>query len=486
MRVVACILVLSTVAIAAASVAQGPALGRYERLAREIFRELVEIRSTESGAGSTPAAEAMARRLLAAGYPAGDVQVAGPSLRKQNVVARLHGRTGARPVLLFAHLDVVEARKEDWSAELDPFRFTELDGYFYGRGAQDMKDCVAILVANFVRWKQEGWIPERDVILALTADEEAGDENGVQWLARTRRDLIDAEYAINADIGDFRSKNGRPYVASIAAAEKTYTELELIATNPGGHASLPRSDNAVLDLAMALERIARFQFPAMPSELTRAQFAAMARLEQGQTAADMDAVAESRADAIARLSHDPYNNALLRTTCVATMLEGGHAPNALPQSARAVLNCRLLPGHPKEDVLRAITEAVGTSRVKVRWQFEIPAAPASRLRPDVMSGLEMVAHEMWPGVAVMPVLELSSSDAVYLRAAGIPTYGMSGVFIDVDNLRAHGKDERIRVRDFYAGLEFYDRLVRALAGAGGRRPGGGARHEEVFGGVRAR
>lgn len=448
-------------------VAQTSTLSQYQQVARDIFRELVEIKSTQSGVGSTPAAEAVARRLLAAGYPSPDVHIIGPSGRKQNLVVHLHGKTNAKPILLFVHLDVVEARKEDWSPDLDPFRLVEHDGYFYGRGTQDIKDCVAILVTNFIRWKQEGWVPERDLILALTADEEDGDADGLQWLLQNHRDIIDAEYALNVDVdpADFRSKDGKPYFASIVVAEKKYTELELRSMNRGGHGSLPRKDNAIYDLVFALDRVRQFQFPASLSEITRAQFAAMAKLESGQVAADMKAVAENPDDdAIARLSQDPYYNALLRTTCVPTMIEGGHATNALPQSARAVLNCRLLPGQSKEDVLRRLVAAIGSSRIQATWQFEVIDTPASKLRPDVVSTLENVTQQLWPGVIVIPLLDVGASDAVFLRSAGIPTYGVSGVFLDGDDVRAHGRDERIRVRDFYAGLEFYDRFVKALAG----------------------
>lgn len=447
-------------------VAQVSALSPYQQFARDIFRELIEIKSTESGVGSTPAAEAVARRLLAAGYPAADVHLLGPSPRKQNVVVRLHGRSKAKPILLFGHLDVVEARKEDWPPDLDPFRFIERDGYFYGRGTQDDKDSVAILVANFIRWKQEGWVPERDLVLALTADEETGNANGVEWLVRNHREMIDPGYALNVDAGDFQSKQGKPQFASISIAEKKYTELELRSTDRGGHGSLPRDDNPIYELAFALDRIRQLRFPASLSELTRSQFASMAKLESGQLAADMKAVAEdpTNAAAVARLSQDPHYNALLRTTCVPTLVEGGHAANALPQSARAVLNCRLLPGGSKQDVLRAVVAAIPSSQIQAAWQFEMPDAPPSMLRPEVVTALRSVTQQLWPGVPVIPVLDTGASDAVFLRAAGIPTYGISGVFLDEDDVRSHGRDERIRVRDFYAGLEFYDRFVKALAG----------------------
>jgi len=314
----------------------------------------VEIKSTESGVGSTPAAEAMSRRLLTAGFLAADVLVIGPAARKKNLVARLHGKGKDKPLLLLAHLDVVEARREDWSPDLDPFRFVEREGYFYGRGTQDIKDCAAILVTNFIRWKEEGWVPDRDLILALTADEERSDlDDGIRWLLENHRELIKAEYALNPDSGDFQSKDGKPYIVTLAAAEKKYTTLQLQTTNPGGHGSLPRKDNAIFELTGALQRLANFQFPPMLNEVTRAQFAAMARLESGQLAADMKVVAQNPgdADAVARLSQDAHYNALLRTTCVPTLLEGGsctqcappasHSGAQLPHPARPCIDRRL-------------------------------------------------------------------------------------------------------------------------------------------------
>jgi acetylornithine deacetylase/succinyl-diaminopimelate desuccinylase-like protein len=443
-----------------------PPPSQYQQLARAIFQELVEIKSTESGVGSTPAAEAISRRLLAAGFPTADVLVIGPTERKKNLVARLHGNGKDKPLLLLAHLDVVEARREDWSPDIDPFRFVERDGYFYGRGTQDIKDCAAILVTNFIRWKQEGWVPDRDVILALTADEERSDlDDGIRWLLENHRELIDAEYALNPDSGDFQSKNGKPYMATCAAAEKKFAILQLQITNPGGHASLPRKDNAIFQLTAALQRLANFQFPPMLNEVTRAQFAAMARLESGQLADDMKAVAQNPGDpdAVARLSQDAHYNALLRTTCVPTLLEGGHAPNALPQRAVAVLNCRILPGHASADVLRSITQTIADDKIEVKWQFiESTDWPASPVRPEVLSAMSEIAQRLWPGISAMPILEPGASDGRFLRDAGIPTYGISGVFIDLDDVREHGRDERIRVRDFYGGLEFYNQFVKIL------------------------
>jgi acetylornithine deacetylase/succinyl-diaminopimelate desuccinylase-like protein len=465
---IAVLLLFSVVDIAAR---QGPlAVDReHQQLAREILQELIALKTTESGLGATPAAEAVARRLRAAGFADTDVQVLGPSERKKNLVARLRGAAAAnvtKPILLLAHLDVVEARAEDWSAGLDPFTLTERDGYFYGRGTQDIKDGAAILTANFIRWRREGWIPRRDIVLALTADEERPDlENGVQWLLQHRRHLIDAEYAINTDSGDFQSRNGQPYVVSLAAAEKTAANLQLEVTNPGGHGSLPRRDNAIYQLAAALERIRNFRFPPVLIDVTRQQFAATATLQSGQVAADMRALARTTdtQDAIARLSQDPYWNALLRTTCVPTEINGGHAPNALPQRVIATLNCRLLPGHPATEVIASIKAVVGDPEINVSWNFlETTEYPASPLRDDILSSMRRVAQQLWPTAVVVPVLETGGTDGRFLRGASISTYGASGVFIDEGDYRAHGRDERIRVRDFYQGVEFYGRFIRAL------------------------
>jgi acetylornithine deacetylase/succinyl-diaminopimelate desuccinylase-like protein len=441
--------------------------GDDRRLARDILQELVEIPTTESGAGSTPAAEAVARRLSAAGFAATDVRLLGPTERKKNLVARLRGTaTGRKPLLLFGHLDVVEARREDWSPDIDPFKLVERDGYFYGRGTQDMKGGVALLVTTFVRWKKEGFVPSRDLVLALTADEEEyGDTNGVAWLLKNDREAIDAEYAVNADAGDFVSKDHRPYQVSLSAAEKKETIVRLETTNRGGHGSQPRPDNAIYELAEALRRIEKLEFPPRTNEVTRAELAGLAALGAAPVAADLKAAAGEAPDpgAVLRLSQDPYYNALLRTTCVATQLEAGHGPSALPQRARAVVNCRILPGEAAADVLRTLREAIANDRVRAEWQFFEPRDwPASPLRPDVVSALKTVVEGLWPGVVIVPGMETGATDARFLRGAGIPTYGVSGIFIEDGDLRAHGKDERIRVEDFYAGLAFFDRFGKAL------------------------
>ena len=332
---------------------QGGGLPPDHQLARDLLAELIAINTTHERGNTTPAAEAMARRLVAAGFPAGDVLVVGPATANRNLVARFRGTGARRPILLLAHLDVVEARRDDWS--LDPFTLTERDGFFYGRGTSDIKDMAALFVATLIRFKREGFVPDRDIILALTAGEESGaDYNGVQWLLANRRDLIDAAYCINGDSGDPLAREGRPFARNVEASEKVYMSVALEARNPGGHSSLPTRDNAIYQLAAALTRIAGHEFPVRLNEITRAYFERAAATMQPALAADVRGVLRTPPDAgaAARLSaRSPFFNAQLRTTCVATRVEAGHADNALPQTARAVVNCRLLPDERPADVV---------------------------------------------------------------------------------------------------------------------------------------
>ncbi len=442
----------------------------YQALAREMLEELVDIKSSDSGVGATPAAEAVGRRMQAAGFDASDIQVVGPSERKQNVVVRLHGRGKAKPILIFGHLDVVEAEKADWSPELDPFKLTERDGYFYGRGTQDMKGAATIAAVNFIRWKQQGWVPSRDLILALTADEELyGDEDGIDWLLKHRRELIDAEYSLNADAGDFVTRNGRPYSVALSASEKKEVILQLVTHNRGGHGSQPRADNAIYELNAAVDRIAKLTFPPVLNEVTRAQLSALSALESGEVAADMQAAVRTPPDptGIERLSRDPYYNALLHTTCVATMLKAGHGPSALPQRAEATLNCRILPGQTSAWLMDSLRAAIADEAVAVSWQFNEPYdPPPSPLRTDVFSAVKKSVDGMGPGITVLPGMDTGMTDSRFLRAAGIPSYGVSCLFIEEGDNRAHGKDERVRVSDFYAGLDCYDRFMKALVSRG--------------------
>ena len=442
------------------------------QLSHDIFKELIEINTTDSVGNVTTAAEAMAKRLRDAGFPESDVQVLGPNDRKKNMVARLHGTGKHKPVLLIGHLDVVEARREDWTT--DPFQFAEKDGFFYGRGTQDMKDGDAMMVTALIRMKKEGYKPDRDIILALTADEEGGKSNGVDWLLKNHRELIDAEFVLNADGGGITANHGKPEMMEVDATEKQYADYQLTVTNPGGHSSLPVPDNAIYHLADALGRLERYEFPVDLNEVTRAFYARMVEVSTGQRAEDMKAVLKSPPDpaAVERLSKDPIDHSKLRTTCVATRLEAGHANNALPQMARAIVNCRIVPGHSPDEIQQKLAEILADPKITVKYIGaigEVTDHPAARLayappslRPDVFQPLERVVKEMWPGTPVIPTMATGASDGVYTNAAGMPTYGISGASIDRGDFRLHGKDERLGVESFYRGVEFYYRYLRAV------------------------
>ncbi len=366
------------------------------------------------------------------------------------------------------HLDVVEARRSDWTT--DPFQLIERDGWFYGRGTQDMKSSDVALVTTFIRLHREGFRPSRDLILALTADEEGGKSNGVDWLLKNHRDLVDAAFVLNADAGGVTTRNGKPVDVDVEASEKLYADFQLTATNPGGHSSLPVPDNAIYHIADALSRLEHAPFPVELNDVTRTYFERRATLESAEVKADMTAILLKPPDAaaVARLSKDPRYNSLLRTTCVATRLDGGHANNALPQTAQANVNCRILPGHSPEEVRQKLIDIFADSKVVVRFDTNsIPAKGFTPLMPptEVLRPLEHVVAEMWPGVPVIPEMETGASDSVYTMAAGIPSYGINGVAIDQDDVRAHGKDERVRVAAFYDGVEFYYRYLKALSAA---------------------
>ncbi len=438
----------------------GPA---YSKLARDIFKDLIEINTTLN-IGSTKAAEAMAQRLRAAGFPANDIRVLGPRPNNRNLVARYRGRGKLRPILFIGHLDVVQARREDWS--FDPFTFLETDGYFYGRGTTDMKNEDADLVANFIRLKQEGFVPGRDLILALTDDEEGGDANGIQWLLANHRDLIDAEYCINPDGGGGDLKNGQPIVMEIQTSEKIYISYQLEVKNKGGHSSLPVPENAIYRLAAGLTRLAQYEFPLRLNETTRTYFERCANRETGQTKADMLAMLKTPIDPTAakRLAAASASyNAMMRTTCVATMLSGGHAENALPQSARAIVNCRMLPDDTPENVLATLQRVLADSQIIVTRIDEPFLSPLSPLRKDLMEVLDRLTAAKWPGAIVTPNMLTGATDGRMLRRAGIPVYGVSGMFGDMDDVRAHGKDERMGVKEFYDGVDFMYKFIKALS-----------------------
>ena len=439
--------------------------GAPRELARDIYRELLEIDTTQAG-DTHRAAQAMGRRLTAAGFPKADVRVFQTAPKRGNLVARLHGSGKQRPLLLLAHIDVVDAKREDWSS--DPFELLEKDGYFYARGSGDDKYMAASFVTNLIRYRKEGFRPDRDIIVALTTDEEIGDRNqvGIRWLLASQRALIDAEFALNEG-GGVGVKDGKPIWNSIQTTEKLYQSFSLTVRNSGGHSSQPRSDNAIYALARGLARLADFQFPVELNETTRLYFERMASLEKGQLAADMKAVLGTKPDpaALQRLSAQPPYNAQLRTTCVATQLDGGHAENALPQLAHALVNCRILPGQTVASIEATLVRVIADEKVVVSPERIDTSSPPSPLDPTLLTRIESLTAKFWPGIAVLPTMSAGATDSRFLRNAGIPAYGHSGLANDIFDVRAHGKDERVSVTAFFEGQEYLYQLVKLLATA---------------------
>ena len=445
-----------------------------QQLAHDLFKQLIEINTTDSVGSTTLAANAMRDRLLAAGFPTADLQVLGPNDRKGNLVARYRGKPGStlKPILIIGHTDVVEARREDWTT--DPFQFVEKDGYFYGRGTQDMKCADAIMVADFIRLKREGYVPDRDFILALTADEEGGQSNGVDWLLKNHRELVDAEFALNPDSGGVEMANGKPVRMGMEATEKLYADFEITAINPGGHSSLPVPDNAIYHVTDALSRLEKTPFPFELNAVTRAYLEQMAKVEPAAKATAIRAILKTPPDPAAerQLAADPVYNATFRTTCVATMLKAGHAPNALPAMAQANVNCRILPGHSQEEVRQRLITIFSDPKLVVKYKSDAgevsdtaparKALPPPPLRADVMEPLQKVVAQIWPGIPILPLMEVGASDSIYTMAAGIPSYGVSGISLDNKDIRAHGKDERLPEESFYTGVEFYYLYLKAL------------------------
>lgn len=451
----------------APALAQPPRLNADQQLLREIFQQLIEINTSDSVGNCTAAAEAMAARLKGAGFD--DVQVLGPNERKGNLVARLKGAgaTGARkPLLLLAHLDVVEAKREDWS--FDPFRFLEQDGYYYGRGTSDDKAMAAIFIANLLRLRREGFKPDRDIIIALTADEEGGNFNGVDWLLKNHPQLLEADFGLNEG-GGGAIRQGRKLFNSVQASEKVFQSFRLEIKGKGGHSSRPVKDNVIYHLAAALQRLAQFDFPVNLNEVTKAYFGRVARIEGGENGKAMQNIVSGNSEAAAFLSNIPAYNATLRTTCVATMLEAGHAENALPQTARATVNCRILPTETADYVQQTLTKVINDERITLTPVRPPKPSPPSPLRPDVLGAIETITSQMWPGVPVVPVMSTGATDSLYLRKAGVAMYGTSGIFGDIDDSRAHGRDERVGVKEFYDGQEYLYRLVKALSSTAPRQ-----------------
>ncbi len=470
MRVLMLGLVLSGVAVG-----QVPQLPEADRvLSRQIFKEFIEINSEDSDGSVTAVAVAARKELLKAGFAADDLVLAGPNARKQNLVARYRGVSGSslKPILIIGHIDVVEARQSDWTT--DPYEFVEKDGYFYGRGTQDMKSGDVDVVESLIRMKREGFVPKRDIVLALTADEEGGQSNGVDWLLKNRPELMQADFVLNPDSGGVELRNGKATEMDVEATEKTYADYQLTARNPGGHSSLPRPDNAIYELMHALEKLEAHPFPVELNAVTRASLAETAKITTPERAKNIRGVLATPPNAreLAAFSADPVDSAVLRTTCVATMLKGGHAPNALPGEAQANVNCRILPGHSQEEIRQTLIELFDDPKLIVKYvaddgtvtdvapdRASLPPPPP---RPDVFGPLHEVVARMWPGIPVIPVMNAGASDSIYTMEAGLPSYGIGGVSVDFDDVRAHGRDERVRIESFFTSVEFYYLYLKAL------------------------
>jgi acetylornithine deacetylase/succinyl-diaminopimelate desuccinylase-like protein len=433
-----------------------------KQLAREIYKQFIEIPSGFTTGSTTPVAEAAAARLKAAGFSDKDVFLGGASPKKFNLVVRYHGSGKRKPLLLLAHIDVVEAKREDWS--IDPFQLLEKDGYFYGRGTGDDKAQAAIWIANLIQYKKEGFVPDRDIIVALTADEEGGGPfNGVDWLIKNHRDLIDAEFCLNEG-GWGEIVDGKHVANYLQVSEKYVMNFRLEVRNKGGHSSLPVADNAIYHLAGALTRLADFGFPLKTNEVTSTYFRRMGEISTGPEKQDLLKVADGSQEAMQRVAAlAPAYNAVLRTTCVATMLEGGHAMNALPQLAAANVNCRVLPEDSPQYVEETLKRVFADDQVSAKVLGAPDRGPSSPLRPDVLEAATRVTSKMWPGVPVVPNMVMGATDGRMLRVAGIPTYGIQGIFIARDDIRFHGRDERILVQSFYESQVFLYDLVKLLA-----------------------
>jgi acetylornithine deacetylase/succinyl-diaminopimelate desuccinylase-like protein len=437
----------------------------------DLYKELIETNTTVSAGSCTLAATEMANRLKAAGYPESDLQILVPPNRPKdgNLLAVLHGADPkAKAILLLAHIDVVEARREDW--QRDPFKLVEENGYFYARGSSDDKAMAASFTDAMIRYRKEGFKPRRDIKLALTCGEETPDTfNGAHWLMTSHRAEMEAAFALNEGAGGRLDGDKRVYLA-IQAGEKVYQDYILEVTNPGGHSSRPIRDNAIYHLAGGLSKIGLYDFPAHINEATRLHFERMSPILGAQMGGDMKAALapSTQGAAIASLSRDPGYNSMMRTTCVATMVNAGHAPNALPQRATANVNCRILPGEAPEAVMAQLAKVMDDPAIKIRMAGEkSPVSPPPALKPAIVEPAEAVAKELWPGVPVVPAMSTGATDGRFLTAGGVPTYGLSGMFGDTDGGGVHGLNERIRQRSLYEGREYLYRVVKLYANAGG-------------------
>ena len=434
---------------------------------KDIYKELIEINSSVMTSGTTVAAQAMAKRFRDAGFPEQDIYLGGPRADKHNLVVRYHGRGGAnapKPILLLAHLDVVEALKTDWSPDLDPFKFIEKDGYYYGRGTADDKAQGAIFVANLIRMKKEGYVPDRDIIVALTADEEGGGFNGVRWLLQNQKALVDAAFVLNEG-GRGAMKNDKPLFNELQATQKNSTNFTVTAKNKGGHSSVPRPDNAIYELAEGVARFSKYNFPVKLNGVTRVFFERTAAVETPELGAAMRAIVKNENDvaAAAAISKDPRYNSMLRTTCVATGLTGGHAANALPQTAEVRINCRMLPDADPTEVRAQIVAAFADTALEVSKAGNRAFVEPSSIGPEMLGPVEQVTRDLYGTIPVIPTMSTGATDSQPFRVAGIPAYGIQGIMSDMDDIRSHGRDERILIKALYDGQEFLYRLTKLLA-----------------------
>jgi len=450
-----------------AGMAQMPAPD--EAAFRELYRQLVEINTTRSVGSCTQAAEAMRARLAAAGVPGGDMQILAPADRPKDgaLIAILHGHDrSAKPILLLAHIDVVEAKREEWKR--DPFKLVEENGWFYARGSSDDKAMAAVFTDNLIRYKKEGFKPRRYIKLALTCGEETPDVfNSVNWLTQTQPQVLSAAFALNEGAGGELDKNEKPVALQIQAGEKVYQDFALEAADVGGHSSRPTKNNPIVRLSAGLVRLGDHNFPIALNAATRGYFEARAKLAPPEVAADMKAVLRTPPDEAAaeRLwAINPGWNGSLRTTCTVTEITGGHAPNALPQHVRANVNCRILPGVPIADVQQEIVSVLGDAQISVTPVGDPGMqSPLPPLSDHIMVPVRKIAQEIWPGVVIVPTMSTGATDGRFLNASGVPTYGLSGMFHDDEGSHAHGLDERIRVKSLLNGRRFLYEVVKLYA-----------------------
>jgi acetylornithine deacetylase/succinyl-diaminopimelate desuccinylase-like protein len=468
------ILAAVVVALGATAATAGakPAPGGADEVAfRALYKELVEINTTRSVGNCTQAAEAMRKRLIAAGIPAADTQILAPAEAPNDgaLIAVLHGKDkSAKPMLLLAHIDVVEAKREDWTR--DPFKLVEENGWFYARGTSDDKAMAAVFTDNLIRYRREGYKPRRDIKLALTCGEEtagAGLFDSVRWLVKTKPEVLSAGFVLNEGAQGELDRNGKAVALQIQAGEKVYQDFSLEASDVGGHSSRPTKNNPLVKLSAALGRLGAYNFPIVPNAVTRAYFEAEAKLVEANVAADMRAVLQSPPDEAAaqRLwAIKPTWNALLRTTCVVTQIDGGHAPNALPQRVVANVNCRILPDVPIADVQKQIESVLADASIKVTPKGEGGVqASVPPLTDAIVQPARKIAESIWPGVVVVPTMSTGYTDGKFLNPAGVPVYGLSGMFEDAEGNHIHGLNERMRVKSLLEGRRFLYEVVKLYA-----------------------